>query len=552
MTPENLQFFILYFISFFLSFGIGFVVWQRKTVSGSRAYAIYTFATALAILGYIFELSSTTLTAMGFWDDFQWLAVAIYAVAFPLFCLQFSYIDLTRTARILLFIIPAIMGVLALTNPLHHLIRGESWVVPGDPFPSLMYEFTVIDWIFSLYVYGIVIFSLFVVIRKYLDASPIFRVQVGLVTIGAMIPLIGSVMALAGVTLTGQRDISPLTFALGNLFVGWGLLRYDIFRLVPVARHSVVDTMKDLVLVLDPEWRVIDVNQAALDAYHQKIEDVLGQHIGEVYPTTRAYFDQVLQMESGYFEFQDRDLHYDVLLNPICSRNGKLLARVFVAHDVTPHIRLREDLHLLNDELEKRVGERTRELAETYNVTLEGWARALELRDQETEGHCRRVTGLTVLLAEKMGFNLDAIEHIRRGALLHDIGKMGIPDRILRKPGPLTEAEFEVVKQHPLIARQLLEAITFLQPALNIPYYHHERWDGLGYPEGLQGEAIPLEARIFTVVDNWDALNSDRPYRPAWHCDEVIAYLDANKGKIFDARVVEVFKELLVAENICG
>lgn len=185
------------------------------------------------------------------------------------------------------------------------------------------------------------------------------------------------------------------------------------------------------------------------------------------------------------------------------------------------------------------------EMALAYDTTLEGWARALELRDQETEGHSRRVTHLTLQLARAMGMGQEELVHVRRGALLHDIGKMGIPDSILRKPGPLDEAEWEVMRQHPVMAYRLLSSIPYLRRALDIPYGHHERWDGSGYPQGLRQYEIPLAARIFAVVDVWDALLSDRPYRDAWPEEKVMAYLEEQAGKQLDPQVVEVFFRIL-------
>ncbi len=183
-----------------------------------------------------------------------------------------------------------------------------------------------------------------------------------------------------------------------------------------------------------------------------------------------------------------------------------------------------------------------RELERAYDSTLEGWARALELRDRETEGHARRVTEMTVRLARAMGIEGEMLAHLRRGALLHDIGKMGIPDNILLKPGPLTEEEWSIMRQHPQYARDMLSPITFLHPALDIPYCHHEKWDGTGYPRELKGEEIPLAARIFAVVDVWDALTgSDRPYREAWSREKAMEYIRSQAGKHFDPRVVEVF-----------
>jgi PAS domain S-box-containing protein len=190
------------------------------------------------------------------------------------------------------------------------------------------------------------------------------------------------------------------------------------------------------------------------------------------------------------------------------------------------------------------------ELARAYDSTLEGWSRALDLRDKETEGHSRRVTDLTLRLAQVVGVGPAELIHIRRGALLHDIGKMGIPDRILLKPGPLTDEERKIMQRHPTYAYELLAPIPFLRPALAIPYCHHERWDGTGYPRGLAGTAIPLAARIFAVVDVWDALTSDRPYRKAWHPDKVREHIRSLAGTHFDPEVVEAFLPLVADDYV--
>lgn len=184
------------------------------------------------------------------------------------------------------------------------------------------------------------------------------------------------------------------------------------------------------------------------------------------------------------------------------------------------------------------------ELALAYDVTLQGWSKALELRDQETLGHTERVVELTVRLCRAAGIPEADLLHVRRGALLHDIGKMGIPDGILLKPGPLNPDEWAVMKRHVDYARELLAPIDFLRPALAIPCGHHERWDGSGYPLGLRGEAIPLAARAFAVVDIWDALCFDRPYRLAWPPEKVTAYLREEAGRLLDPHLVELFLSL--------
>ena len=187
------------------------------------------------------------------------------------------------------------------------------------------------------------------------------------------------------------------------------------------------------------------------------------------------------------------------------------------------------------------------ELSMAYDATIEGWSRAMDLRDHETEGHCQRVTAITLELARAIGVCEEEQVYLRHGSLLHDIGKMGIPDSILLKPGPLTEEEWEIMRRHPQFAYEMLSPIAFLQDALDIPHYHHEKWDGSGYPQGLEGEQIPLAARIFAVADVWDALRSDRPYRSAWSVERTREHLHRSAGSHFDPAIVEVFLNSILA-----
>ena len=189
------------------------------------------------------------------------------------------------------------------------------------------------------------------------------------------------------------------------------------------------------------------------------------------------------------------------------------------------------------------------ELRLAYETTLEGWARALELRDVETFGHSRRVTALTTELATAIGVDRRLIDHIRRGALLHDIGKMGVPDAILLKNGPLTKEERKEMQKHPTYAYEMLKNIIFLKPALDIPYSHHEKWDGTGYPLGIRGAAIPLSARIFSVIDVYDALRHDRHYRKAWSEENTLAYIREGSGTYFDPQIVEVFLKIIAEKS---
>ena len=190
----------------------------------------------------------------------------------------------------------------------------------------------------------------------------------------------------------------------------------------------------------------------------------------------------------------------------------------------------------------------TEEMKRAYDATLEGWSRVLDLRDRNTDEHTNRTVTLTVALAKRVGCSESEIEHIRRGALLHDIGKIAVSDAILQKPTGLTKEEFEIIKKHPEVAYDLLSHIDFLVPALDIPYCHHERWDGTGYPRGLKGDDIPLAARIFAVVDVYDSLTSERPYHAAWDEVDALAYIREQAGKHFCPYAAEAFLEMKAEE----
>ena len=187
------------------------------------------------------------------------------------------------------------------------------------------------------------------------------------------------------------------------------------------------------------------------------------------------------------------------------------------------------------------------DLTMAYDATIAGWSRAMDLRDKETEGHTQRVTDLTLKLARAMNISESQLMHIRRGALLHDIGKMGVPDNILLKTDELTDEEWEKMRKHTDFAYEMLSSIRYLQPALDIPYCHHEKWDGTGYPRGLKGQEIPVAARIFAVADVWDAITSDRPYRKSWSREEALRHIHEQSGKYFDPQVVEAFLGLITS-----
>jgi HD-GYP domain-containing protein (c-di-GMP phosphodiesterase class II) len=286
-----------------------------------------------------------------------------------------------------------------------------------------------------------------------------------------------------------------------------------------------------VVLLFDNQLRFVGAEGPALTVLGVDRHAVVGQRATAITDHTLkvnlipAMIDALAGV-STQFEVQFRGTDYLCIAAPVPDDRHVITGGLIIGQDIT-------DLRRTQSEL-----------TAAYDHTLEGWGRALDLRDHETEGHTQRVAEVTVLLAVEMGCGADELLHIRRGSLLHDIGKIGVPDAILLKPGPLTDEERRIMERHPTLAFWLLQPITYLRPAMDIPYAHHERWDGSGYPRQLQGSEIPMAARIFAVVDVWDAMRSDRPYRAGMRDDEVLTHLREMAGQLFDPDVVDAFERL--------
>ncbi len=980
MTRAEILYLVPYLASLALCLGVLVYVWQRSDVKGGIAFTWYVTGRTILILSFILELISPDISSKIFWDGFQWLVELIGLVAFPVFAVQYAEYKLKNPRRLfaLSLVVPVLFAFAVMTDRLHHLIYPNPQLNTDFPFPELTYDFTWVVYGFALYGYVILFWGTGILARRLFRLHDLYRAQTAIVIVGFLIPLVGTIFSLLEIPIAPQRDATPFTAAVGNLIIAWGLFRYGLFDLVPIARERVLENMADQIIVLDVSDRVIDINPAALGVLVKKSSEVIGKPSSMVFSQWSDLVEQFRDINDIRTEVKTvvsgQPVYYDLKISPIYDQRKQLVGRVVVAHDITKRKTLEDGYRKLSEELEKRVQERTEELrksveryravvenqtefivrwkpdgtrtfvneaycrywgisyehalsinfmshiaeedrpaiekkisrlksgainaeteihriikpdgsigwqewtdqairdedgqlvefqsvgrditerklaedalrkseerfskafqespiiitisqvndgkllevndafekitgytreevlerttidlgiwvnladrdrylrtlrangkirndeiqfriksgkiitclvsselielgseecalavvediterkkaearilrlnrlyatisqinqtivhardtdslfseichvatdhgqfrmawiglldetgeqvkpvvfageelgylanpniklhdeilgngptgivirdgrciicqdiasdprmipwreqalergyrslaavpfrehgrvvgvltvyasepqgfdsedeelleqigldvsfaldsinaeterkraeenlAEAYDTTLEGWARALELRDKETEGHSRRVTETTLIVARAMGFNEEELVHVRRGSILHDIGKMGIPDDILRKNGPLTEEEKAIVYQHPITAYNLLKPITYLEKALEIPFCHHEKWDGTGYPRGLKGEEIPLTARIFAVVDVWDALSSDRPYRNAWPKEKVVQYLLDESGKHFDPRVVEVF-----------
>lgn len=547
MPSTELIYLFPYLASLGLSVGVLVYAWMHRRAKGVYAYSFYVAGQSLWIFGFILELISPSLAGKLFWDGFQWLAGLLSLVAMPVFAVQYSDQKIRNSRRAFLssLVIPIIFTLLLITDSLHHLIYTDATIVPDPPFGELAYSYTPVVYFLSVYIYLVMFWALSLLIRRVLHPHSLYRVQTAIIILGFMIPILGTILSLTGVQITPQRDASPMTFAIANLFIAWGLFQFRLFRVIPVGRDRLFEAMVDPVVILDNEHRVVDINSAMLTLLDKTASEVIGQPAKAVFDhfpiPIKMYTHVSYARAEATFDIRGRSVYYEMTVWPLYDANKQMAGRIYISHDITALKDLEQELRELNLDLEKRVRARTHELAEAYDTTLEGWAKALELRDKETEGHSRRVTETTLAVARAMGLQEDDLIQMRRGAILHDIGKMGTPDHILRKEGPLTDDERAIVLQHPETAYNLLKQVPFLEHALEIPYCHHEKWDGTGYPRGLKERAIPLSARIFAVADVWDALTSDRPYRKACSKQEAIQYLVEQAGKHFDPRVVNVF-----------
>ena len=551
MTRVEFLYLLPYLLSLALSVGITIYAWRHRRAQGADAYAVLASAQVLTIFGYILELLSPDISGKMIWDKFQWITLAMASIAIPYFAIQYTEYKVPnpKLAWTVFLITPAAIVAVVIADPWLHFLYPNPIISHSFIFGELIYNFNWFVYVFAAYGYITTLFAIILLARRIVRPSRLYRGQITMVITGLLIPVLGTILTFFDIQITPLRDMFPLTTAIGNIFVAWGIFRYRWLDIVHIARDKVLENMDDLVFVLDGQDRIIDINPKALQLLNLPASVVIGKIAGPLFaewPDVLEKFDQPANDRLEVIVKRgDSYSHFDVTSTLLYDRRGNYQGRVFVARDITPYAALQWELQELNQDLERRVQARTAELAESYDTTLEGWAKALELRDKETEGHTWRVTELTMKLALAMDIPYEEFDHMRRGAILHDIGKMAIPDEILRKAGPLSKAERDIVLQHPTIAYELLSRIPFLQKAIDIPYCHHEKWDGTGYPRGLKGEDIPLAARIFAVVDVWDAIQSERPYKKAWSQQDAIEYLREQSGKYFDPEIVPVFLSLV-------
>ncbi|GAB4565783.1 MAG: hypothetical protein Fur0017_03470 [Anaerolineales bacterium] len=545
MTRSEFFYLLPYLGSLILTIILLVFILYKREVKGSMALFFYILGQSLYNLGLIFELTVAELREKMFWEGVQWVSISIPVIAFPVFAASYGGYRFKhqRSLFFVSLVIPTLFSGLVVTDSFHHLIYHNVSLKTSGPFNTLNYEYSPIVIGFGIYIYLIIAISCLMLLIQMRRPYNLHRAPTILVIIGAMIPLVVSALSLMGINL--HYGESLFTIAGGNFILAWGAYRFNILEIEPIARERVFETLVEPLVILDNKNVIVDINSSMLVLLEKSERDVIGKQARDVFQDfpipIKSYTQVTYARAEAEFKLEGKTVYYELTVWPLYNPQKELTGRIYISHDITALKELEYELRKLNSELENRVQTRTRELAEAYESMLEGLARALELRDKETEGHSRRVTEFALKIAQKMGIDGQALEDIRSGAILHDIGKISIPDDILHKQGKLTTEERIIVEQHPDTAFKLLSRIPFLNKAIEIPYCHHEKWDGTGYPRKLKGEEIPLSARIFAIADVWDALSNDRPYNKAWTREQIINYFIEQSGKHFDPTITTLF-----------
>lgn len=349
-----------YLVALAISIAVGLYAWRRRGVAGAVPYAVLALSEATATLGFLGELLSPTLQGKIVWDDLQWAPFFAIPLALLAFAVEYTGRRPAHPWRIglALSVVPLLSLALIATNSLHGLTMPNPTLVPGEPFAALVYDLAPATTLMAIYAYLVVLAGLVLLVRHFAHSQPLYRAQAATVVAGSLIPLIGTVLTLAGVTLTPERDTTPFTFALGNLVVAWGLFRFRLFNIVPVARDTLVENVPDSVVVLDAQDRVLDLNPAALRALGKPPKEVIGRSVAEVYAEWSSLVEQYRDAEQVRTEIAVGQgtgrSHFELSISPLRSRRGQRLGRLVVAHDITARKQAEESLQLAHNELARR------------------------------------------------------------------------------------------------------------------------------------------------------------------------------------------------------
>lgn len=364
-----------YILSLFISFGVSLYTWHRRTVKGAKEYSIVVFAQLIWIFGFICELIASSLEAKIFWDNFQWLGSLLWPVAFLMFAVRYSDREVKHPFRtwLLLLIFPLIFLVMVYSNEIHHLIRINEYLIPNVSFPELHYDFKLFVWLMGIFGYSLVAMSIALLLVKFFKSQHLYRRQLGIILLGIFFPLIGSILILSELNIGVYRDITPFTSAIGNLIVMWGLFRFKVFDLVPVARDQIIENLNDMVLVFDIQGRIVYINPAVINILNVPADTIIGSPVSTMFSKWADLIEKYQDSESIETEIDVNTKyglrHYDLKISRISDKYGDLTGRIVILHDITERVQMENELKRHRTHLEKLVEERTFELKDS-NIKL--------------------------------------------------------------------------------------------------------------------------------------------------------------------------------------
>ena len=375
MSWVKLLYLLPYIISLLISLGVTVYSWHRRSVKGAKEYSFVAFAQFIWIFGFICELIVSSLKAKIFWDNFQWWGSLLWPVAFFIFAVRYSDREIIHPLRtgILLLIFPLIFLFLVYSNGIHHLVRINEYLIPNVPFPELRYDFKLFVWLMGIFGYSLAAMSIALLLVKFFKSQHLYRRQLGIIFLGIFFPLIGSIVILSELNIGVYRDITPITSAIGNLFAMWGLFRFRLFDIVPVARDQIIENLNDMVLVFDHQGRIVYINPAVINILNTPADTIIGSPVSTIFAKWKDLVEKYQDSESIETEIavntRNGPRHFDLKISRISDKYGDLTGRIAILHDISDRVQIEIELKQHRAHLEKLVEERTFELKDS-NIKL--------------------------------------------------------------------------------------------------------------------------------------------------------------------------------------